>query len=370
MLYITLFLFSGCFIYLSSKFDFVNDRIWKYTFAFLAIFILSFAAGIRDYSIGTDTVIYKSFFDYVPSAKNIIEYCLTLHRQDELEYGFSIFNYLIGITGVSAHIFNFCSQFLIASNIYVALAMMKKHINITLGWLTYCFMFFPITLNINRQCIALSFVLVSVALIYNSHYLASIIVIGIAFCFHVSSIFACIIYLAGLLIKKAKSSIQLIYVILFLTVIVLMLPQIVNIMNSLGLIGSKFSQYLGKTTYTSLLSTMGIRIPMLLAMFYSFWGENILKKRNLLFIDLIIIFEFIILPFQNISPTVGRLLLYFGIVKVIGYPLIIKQLKNKNPYFGWLFNCLFIIFLIGIFYTQIIVNNNNQIYPFIIASDI
>lgn len=370
MSYITLFLLSGCFVYLSSRFDLVSDKFWKYIFAFLAIFSLSLIAGLRDYSIGTDTVIYKSFFDYVSSFQNIIEYCLTLHHQAQLEYGYTIFNYLVGMTGANAHILNFCSQFLIAVNIYLSLLMMKKYINITLGWLVYCFMFFSASLNINRQFIALSFVLVSISLLYNSHYWSSIILIGVAFCFHLSSIFAVFIYFTGLLVKKAKTSTQLLYIILCLTIIVLMLPQLMNVMSSLGLIGSKFSHYFGKITNTSLLNTIGIRIPMLLVLIYSSFGIKIWQKRSILFIDLIIVFEVIILPFQNITPTAGRLLLYFSIGKVIGYPLIIEQLDQKHPNFRKIFNCLFIFFLIGIFYTQVVVNNNNQIYPYVVTSDI
>lgn len=365
-----MFLISGCSIYLSSKFDTLNDKIWRYFFAFFAIFILAFIAGIRDYSIGTDTIIYKSFFDYVPSARNIVEYCSTLHHLDQLEYGYSIFNYLIGITGVSAHVLNFISQFLIASNIYIALALVKKDLNITFGWLTYCFMFFPTTLNINRQCIALSFILISVALLYRSYYFSSLILIGVAFCFHVSSIFALIIYLTGFLIKKAKTSRQLLSSLLILLLIVLTLPETINIMNSIGLVGSKFSQYLDKNTSTSLVSTIGIRLPMLLALIYSSLKTKVWKDRNTLFIYLVVIFEVIILPFQNISPTVGRLLLYFGIVKVIGYPLILNKLEIHDQNYLWCINYLFIIFLLGIFYTQIIINNNNQIYPFLIAVDI
>lgn len=367
MFYFLTFFISTAFIKASSFFEREKTKIIKYFLVFFAIFVLALVSGIRDYSIGTDTTTYNSFYSYVANSQNIFQYCKSLKSIEEIEYGFSILNYMIGMTGVSPHFFYFICQCIIALNVYFSLEIMKDNLNITLGWLTYCFMFYTSSFNILRQIIALSFILLGVALLYNRKKEASLFVILIGCLFHTTAIIGIFIYLTGVLIMRAKNKYQLILSILFLTFIVFLMPSFLTMFSNSGLFSEKYSQYLVEGTQTSLIMTIGSRLPMIFCVPLCLVRNKGKFSSKNLFIYVIIIFELVMLPLQNISSAVARVLLCFGIVKVIGYPLILKQLNVKCLPLKFLIDLLFILYLGIVFYLQVIVSNNGMVYPFVFS---
>lgn len=371
MIYYLVFSVSSLFIWLSTFFE-NRDRFIRHLFAFIAISTLSILAAVRDTSVGTDTVNYNNFFYAIETSKNLVSYSTSLSKIYGIEYGFSVFNYIIGMFVNNVHIYYFICEFIISLNIYLSISMISRNIstvNTTLGWITYCLMFYTLTFNILRQSIALSFILLAVSLLICSKYLCSFLLIVIACLFHKSSIFAFLIYLLGMDIKVIhtgwlKKFLGLIYVL-----VIGFMPVIIQLLNSVGIMGDKYSQYLGTTTQTSLLNTIGIRLPMIILLCFAFIKSRGNINKNSLFIYIIIISEFILLPFQSISAAVGRTLLCFGINKVIGYPIIISDLKLKSNIYENIMYIIYIVFLICVFYEQVILNNNNQVYPFVFAGN-
>ena len=175
----------------------------------LAILSLAVMSGIRSYSVGTDTGSYNSYFNYVANSFNFTQYCNALHGNNGIEYGYSALNYIMGKIYLSPHFLYFICQCLSGSLVYLALYKMRKHLNITLGWLTYCCLFYTTSFNILRQSISLAFILLATVYAVKSQYCKSVILIAIGYLFHTSAIFALVIPLTGKLIKDATDKKQL-----------------------------------------------------------------------------------------------------------------------------------------------------------------
>lgn len=336
----------------------------------LAILTLAVMSGIRSYSVGTDTVSYNGFFNYVANSFSFTQYCNALHSNNGLEYGYIILNYIVGKIYLSPHFLYFVCQCISGTLIYLSLYKMRGYLDITLGWLTYCCLFYTTSFNILRQTMSLAFILLATVYAVEAQYRKSVILIAVGYLFHTSAIFALVIPLTGKLIKDAADKKQLKRRIIFLTLLIIFTPQIINLANSIGLFSDKYSQYLGQDTTTNLITTMGVRLPMIIGLVYSWYHDKWDLDRNIMFIYLITIFEFLMLPLQSITAAAGRLMLSLGITKVISYPLIIAHLHIKPSLLRNCITILFIFLIVGIFYAQVIVQHNNQVYPYVIDKSI
>ena len=368
MFYYLIFFLSEVPIVISEFFRKNMNRCLQVFFAILGITILAIVCGIRDYSIGTDTLEYNSYFYYIDLSKDLLSYCKSLKKIFDIEYTYSFFSYILGRIWLNAHFCYFMFQFLIGSNIYLALNKLRNKISISLGWLTYCFMFYVLSFNGLRQCIALSFILLVVSFGLNGKKLSSIISLILASLFHNASIVAIIIYLIILIIKKSRRS-QIKYVYLFASLFAIMFPYIVRYTSLISMLSDKYSNYIVDGSNISLVSSLLIRLPMILLMLVDILMNHRVIGNNEYAIYLIVFMELIMIPVQNISTAAGRVLLFWGINKIIAYPLVLKHMYMGSLIKKVVFVSLYIAFLAFVFYFQIIINNNNQVYPFIISND-
>ncbi|WP_162258504.1 EpsG family protein [Limosilactobacillus frumenti] len=358
---------SSLFIGISSLFNKRKSKFFQILFVMLGILVLALVSGLRDYSIGTDTVNYNLFYNYANTAANLVQYCGSLKHISGVEYGFSIICYFVAKSGLSPHVFYFLCQSLIALNVFLALNIMSRNLSVTLGWMTYCFMFYTSSFNILRQMIALSFILLGIAYMYRNQRIKSILLFAVACLFHNSSIIGILIFLTGYSVMKFKDKKKLVIAIGIITALILLLPKTIGFLNFGGLLSDKYSEYLVGNVKVPILLTGAIRLPMIICMLWCIIHNKENNKRADIFIYLLIVFELIMIPLQNISPAVARLLLVFGIAKVIGYPLIINNMFRKPTLSKIIIQLLFIIYLGLIFYIQVIQNNNGMVYPYIIA---
>ena len=372
MIYYLVFITSALFIFLATLVQRKN-RILTFFLIFLAIIILAILASLRDYSVGTDTINYNNFYYFAEVSSNIYTYYHSMHNLFGIEYGFSILTYIISLSHLSVHYFYFICECIIGINIVFVLFSLSQKIDVTLGWLTYCFIFYTLSFNVLRQSMALSIVLIAIMEVYKKHNVKAIILILLSYMFHSASLIVFMIFAFGFLLMKLRRKGQIFTLIIVFLLISIILSTTFKNFGSLGIFGDKYSQYFGQQyagqqTIQSIWSTLAIRIPMILLALYSLIiNRNNLHKNNL-FIYTLIIMEAVMLPFQLISQAIGRIVLYFGISKIVGYPLILNQLKFK-PLLAFIMKILFIFFLMILFYYQVIMNNNNMVYPYIISND-
>lgn len=370
MLYYLVFLLSTGLIGLANAKSVHIYRGFRLALVAAAILSLAVMSGVRSYVVGSDTVTYNSFFNYVANAFDFRQYYHSLHDNSSLEPGYIILNYIVGKLYLSPHFLYFVCQCITGIVTYISLYKLRDQLNIVLGWLTYCCLFYTTSFNILRQTLALAFILLATVYVMEGRYRWALFWLFVGYLFHDSTIFALIIPLTGKMIKGATGKRQLKRRLFLLVVLILLMPQIISLFNDLSLFSDKYSQYLDQKTDTKLWSTIGVRLPMIIALGYSWAHDRWQLDRNLMFIYLLTIFELLMLPLQSITAAAGRLLLSLGISKVISYPLIISHLHLKSPLLRNCIIVLFVLLMVGIFYEQVIVQHNNQVYPYIIDRNV
>lgn len=152
--------------------------------SFLLLFILFFTfAAFRDFSVGNDTQEYKRIFDEV-SKTTSINAAISSTRY---EPGYIVYNYII-----SRFTDNFQIVLIFNSAIYIfaSLWFIRKYSNSfnKAALLFFTFGLYYITMNIARQCIAISLFLFAVPYLTNKKYFKYILLISLATLFHSTSI--------------------------------------------------------------------------------------------------------------------------------------------------------------------------------------
>lgn len=374
MIYFLVFLISyGCFAI--SDFFYSKIKSLSVSLAIFAVLLVVILSGVRDYTIGTDILVYgNSFFDMAGYTNNFMNYRQTLSAFGSSEIGYQLLNYIVHFFTVNPHILYTIIAGIINFNILYTLFLCRKIITPSLGWITYLLLIFPITLNLLRQSIALSFIAVGIALIINKKAKKSFCFFIIACLFHNSAVIGLIIWLLGVLIYKYQYNKKAIsFIILSFLIFIGILS---NLVTRLDLGGNKYAMYLAQSSdfaKTSIASSVMIRLPMLLLVLFIVLRNKFNLQPSSVFLYTLLIMELVMVPLQLINVTISRLMFYFGMSKILAYPLIVK--KINSGLFGkviisiCIYVC-YIVYLIVIFYIQIIVNNSNEIYPFIISPDL
>lgn len=367
MIYYCIFLSSGFSAWVAEYFFKRKSQTLGVFFSILSILILTWICGARDLSIGTDIRVYgNTTFQTAtvsPSFSKFIDSLTSIYGSSgETEFGYLFLNFIVSRFTNNTHIFLFILGLVINSLIYVSIYLMRNEIGLTLPYLTYCFLFFGTTLNLLRQSVALSFVLLGVVLLYKKKEFMALACILIALTFHNSSIFALIIYLFGILINYSRKQKDIKRIIVIFTLLILLLPTIISFLNAHGMLNDKYYQYVSVSNNNSNLLSILMRLPMVILIILN-KRKNLNNSKILLY--MLVIFELIMVPLQSIGKTVARLMLFFGITKIVAYPLALNDFPITHSSIKFLLKICYLIMIMFIFYEQAIIGGNNQIYPFI-----
>lgn len=179
-IYLIVFFISSFLFYIAAK----RERKWNITVAF-AILIPSLLAGLRDLSIGTDTIVYYDIYNVASSAESYSSFLLTLNTEYFYYIMSHIAKYMGGFWGLL-----FLYQGLTIIFIYNVAYKYRHNLNVFLVFALYFFLFFNFSLNIMRQCLAMGYLLnISVFLLERKprHFMLFAI---IGLIFHTSEIIA------------------------------------------------------------------------------------------------------------------------------------------------------------------------------------
>lgn len=350
----------------------LRDRVAIIGNFFLCIGVLSITIlnGVRDYSIGTDIGVYgNTFYNIAINSSKLVNYFENLNAVGGTEPGYAVLNYVISRISDSPHLFYFFVGLIINVNILYAILNIGDKINVAIAWGTFLFLYYPTTLNLLRQSISVSMVLLGISMVYKKNSILKSAIPFICAClFHNSTVIALIIYILGVTIVYIDNKKVTYSAIGGGILFSIILPHIVFLLNEHGIFDSKYEQYLSWQGATSIIGSLLIRVPILIGVILIFVLNKKTDKSDI-YIYILMIMEILLLPLQNMSVTIGRLMLYFGISRIVGYPLVLSKFK-ENKYIYFLLVVLYMIYIVVVFYYQIVISHNNEVYPFIIGSDI
>lgn len=151
----------------------------------MALTLIAVLAGWRDFSIGTDTKTYISYWHIACHNWNLQDYWQS-PANAALEELYLLFSFLISKLTYSDQHFLFFTQLLIL--LPIAFAAHRLRISVVWAVFIYLAILFNTSLNATRQVIAVSFCLLSLSFLLQNKYLKSIVWVVVAYGFHHSAV--------------------------------------------------------------------------------------------------------------------------------------------------------------------------------------
>ena len=187
MIYIICFTVSTICAYLDTR-DERNKRMG--IFGWIAVLLPSILAGVRDFSIGTDTAAYTNIFARISGATLF----KVITGVSTKELGFKLLLFFVSRFTDDPHWAFFAAHLFIMFFIYKGLRDNGAGKYTWLGLAVFYFVFFGSSLNILRQYMASALIVWGFRYVKNEKFISWLIVVIIAAMFHRTSIIAIFIY--------------------------------------------------------------------------------------------------------------------------------------------------------------------------------
>lgn len=347
----------------------IGDKcIPNFIFSVFAILIPCFLAAIRDSRIGTDVLVYgDKLFELATKYDNLLVYLS--HIDFEKLYG--------TITFVIAHLFNryvyyFVLQFLVIFPIYCFLFDKNTKKYAWVGIMIYLFWFYPFSLNIMRQSIAVAILLWNYKNIRDKKTFKYLFWCFIAFGFHKTAIIGLLIYLINILTtyeyksdslqNRLNPSLKLFknfnkLLIVFCTVIFVFLGvKIIEI--AISMTGLYSDQLSFKTNSGCDIVNLFL-MTVIICMSLKYKKEN----KDISYWLLLILIGSILYQLKMSLSQMYRISIYFTSYIILIFPMILNTIKEKSKRVFM----IFIILLLSMinFWYYIVYRGWHDVYPYI-----
>lgn len=353
-IYLIVFALSLLLIYYSEKF---SSRNWIHIFSvFLALAMPVLLAGLRAHSIGTDTMSYLvPMFENAQTAKSFVQfqssqfiYNWSYTTVSEYEIGFTALVYIVTKLFGNLYVLQTIIAGMILGVVYAGLNQWKHKIPVWFGMAIFYFMYFNGTMNLMRQWLAMSILLLGLPYIFERKKKFFLYVL-VAALFHSSAILGIFFYVLYYFIKdhqkrgrkKAKkryvlrinhwrvnlTDVMVVLVFAAATVALLFVNKLVSpILNLLGL--SQYQYYLSGI-FRFMPNQVILRIPILILLLL---GRKEFKKeyRGANFFIAMILLDLVISQLVGVTSNSGRISIYCAMFGIISIPALCECTRCIN----------------------------------------
>lgn len=334
--YLLLFVFTYGYLSLVRKTN--TSALIKDALSVIGFLPMSALFALRDYSVGTDTLKYVG--DYLKYTELNFSQVLSLTSR---EHGWGIYNWFLGEISVSPRFFLFVTSFIMLMNVYIAVRLYEKNIKVEICVLIFLFFFFNPSLNLMRQCFAISFLMISIVLFMNKSVLKSFVLLVISCSLHNSCFIGLFFFVVWFAVGRIKNEKGLKAILLFVPLVVFILPYLIRFMTSYNLIPDRYIRlYVDSLGYDFGVGRLITYIfPLFLVVMYF---DRLIKydKRNLVWI-IAFVLQVIVYQMRDEKDMTYRIVLIFTLANVFLFDSIYRiqyneYMSDDNKFaraFGW-----------------------------------
>ena len=313
-------------------------------FSILALFIPCLISAFRAPHVGTDTTVYlKPLTHSAMIADNIWEFFKTYWWYsyknvyvEGYEIGFSLLVYLAGKSTASMIAVQFTVAAAIILPLYIALARQRKQIPIWLGMLFFYLFFFNSTLNMMRQWVAMSFLLLGFQFMLEKKWIGTLTMSLIAMLFHTSSVLGFGVYAVYWLLYLVRNkqfalgkwmiSGQVFVTCALFAVSFLLLVNLDLVLKIMEIVGfTRFSNYLQGNAMRILPMQFIVRLP-LIALFVINWKEFRRNTPLAAFFLAMLLLDTAAAQLISVDVYSFRIGYYFTVYLVLGIGLLYRSI--------------------------------------------
>jgi uncharacterized membrane protein YqjE len=321
--YLVCFGLTGLIAYYNEKENQKEDRN-PWISALFVILIPAILAGLRDYSIGTDTKnVIKSATNLavnINSFKSFILFTQNNALFERFDVGYSVFVFILAKIFHNPQITMFIISLLTGLFVYLSLYKMRNECSILMGELVFLFTQYNASYNMIRQSLAMAMGLWALSIVLNEderRYLKAIIIIVIAMLLHSSAFlsFIPIILYAFYNDYRRTSLFKNATFILVLVIVITSITSIVSFLIEHGILNERYSHYFTEGQISANFSALGVLIYFLPFIFFA-CGIPLMQTNKKFFIAISIV-EIACFTLTNISFYLYRVASYLMFVRIL-----------------------------------------------------
>lgn len=355
----------------------------KSTFILLSIIALlipCFIAAFRAKTIGTDVLVYvEPLKNAAINSDNITGYFNSYwfhiwrnYYVSSYEIGFSMLVYIIANLFGNIQAVLFFIQLLTIVPLYLALAPKRKEYPIWLAMAVYYLMFYNSSLNMMRQWIAMSFLLLAFKDFTNENKKSGFVWFIVAYLFHSSALIGIIIYFAYKFIYKKNKVVFMIskkiipkdiISVTFLSLIVFIAVFGTGILGrfiaALGL--DKFSNYISGDVHL-LPNQIMMRLPLIM-LYVLNWRRMNNKDKLTPFYFTMLFWDLIASQLISVNVYAFRISMFFSAYSIFSIPALFVSQEKKNSKI--LITILVSLYLIYYWYYTYVVQGMHATIPYV-----
>ena len=355
----------------------------KLTFTLLsiiAILIPCFIAGFRAKTIGTDVLVYVDpLKNAAINSKNITEYFNSYwfhlwkhYYVSNYEIGFSMLVYIVAKLFGNIQSVLFFIQLLTIVPLYLALVPKRKEHPIWLAMAVYYLMFYNSSLNMMRQWIAMSFLLLAFKSFTNENKKRGFVYFIIAYLFHSSALIGVIIYFAYKFIYRQNKIVFMIskkiipkniISVTFLSLIAFIAVFGVGILSRfIAILGlGKFNNYINGNVYF-LPNQIIMRLP-LITIFILNWKNMNNKDKLTPFYFTMLFWDLIASQLISVNAYAFRISMFFSTYNIFSMPTLFISQKKKSSKI--LITILIFLYLTYYWYYTYVIQGMHATIPYV-----
>ncbi|HGF7808551.1 EpsG family protein [Enterococcus faecium] len=312
LLYLSSFIFSSVMVYLGVK----KQNESRILFTLLGISLPVMLATFRSIAVGTDTEPYYYLYSFYGTFPSLADKFRILGFKEFLN---TILIHVCSNIG-NFNLYLFIYSFFTFLLVVIALYKLVPINLIPLSYFIYMCFFFPQTLNITRQSLAVAIILLGYQYIVERKLIRYLLIVFIASGFHISALLALPLYL---LINKKKEINSWIAIILILGIVFfIMNPSwIFTMLSSIP----GFERYSFYIDYAKETNNRIIFINIIVLITIYLLKKFLLEKKNENKLFILLLFFGVLIGLTGFtSPFIKRIGIYFDILQIV----LIAELSN------------------------------------------
>lgn len=200
-MYCVLFVFTTLFAYCTSAYKRRNKRIHMLIFGLITILLPCIFAGLRAETVGTDVLVYaKPVFSRAVQSSSLSRLC----DRSDLEIGYLFLAYITSRISSSLSLFLFLTELLCFVPVFIVAYRRDHVVPLWITILVYLLLFYGSTLNVMRQSIAASLLLLAYQRFEDGHRFKALILVIVGSLFHKSMWIGILFYVVVALVLRNR----------------------------------------------------------------------------------------------------------------------------------------------------------------------
>ena len=315
--------------------NFKNNKVLCIVFLVLIIISNTIVLGLRDFGVGTDTLVYiDTYFNYAKYATNTKNLLL---NGSNFDTGFLVLAYISTLIGDNSQMLLVLTEFFIILFIVLGIYQYKKTNSISMTWFMVLFvlMYQFVTVNLMKQFCAMSLLFWGYSFFLQKRYLVYIVLQLTAYFFHSTSLIFIMIAVLQIF-SQTKSNIRYVYLLGIIMGILFMLffySYFLSFVSKFGVLKDAYAERYAIGSKYDVEAQLGMTyFPKLLFPFVILFvvkSKKIMKDETFYILFSLCMATALLDMMRFVMVYFGRLGYYTGFIMIIYMSLIFKY-KNGS----------------------------------------